>query len=73
MDEARIGYCQSFKFNNSALYIDQAAGGQEAEVVDIDKMYWDMGIVSFRAFFKCLACMEARSLQPRRYWKNKNS
>ena len=63
VDEAGIGYCKSFKFNNSALYTDQAAGGQEAEVVDVDKMFWDMGMASFKAFFKQLACMETRSLQ----------
>ena len=64
VDEAGIGYCKSFKFNNSALYTDQAGGGQEAEVVSsFDKMFWDMGMASFKAFFKQLACMEARSLQ----------
>ena len=62
VDEAGIGYCQSFKFNNSALYTDQAGGGQVAEVVSFDKMFWDMGMASFKAFFKQLACMEARSL-----------
>ena len=62
--EAGIGYCKSFNFNNSALYTDQAAGGQEDEVVSsFDKMFWDMGMASFKAFFKQLACMEARSLQ----------
>ena len=62
--EAGIGYCKSFKFNNSALYTDQAGGGQEDEVVSsFDKMFWDMGMASFKAFFKQLACMEARSLQ----------
>ena len=62
VDEAGIGYCKSFKFNNSALYTDQVGGGQEAEVVSFDKMFWDMGMASFKAFFKQLACMEARSL-----------
>ena len=60
--EAGIGYCKSFKFNNSALYTDQAGDGLEAEVVTFDKMFWDMGMTSFNAFFKQLACMEARSL-----------
>ena len=64
VDEAGIGYCKSYKFNNSALYTDQAAWGQEAEVVSsFDKMFWDMGMASFKAFFKQLAYMEARSLQ----------
>ena len=63
VEAAGIGYCKSFKFNNSALYTDQAGGGQEDEVVDVDKMFWDMGMASFKAFFKQLACMEARSLQ----------
>ncbi len=63
VDEAGIGYCQSFKFNNSALYTDQTDGGQEAKVVTFDKMFWDMGMASFKAFFKQLACMEVRSLQ----------
>ena len=63
VDEAGIGYCKSFKFNNSALYTDQVGGGLEAEVVTFDKMFWDMGMASFKAFFKQLACMEARSLQ----------
>ena len=63
VDEAGIGYCKSFKFNNSALYTDQAGGGQEAEVVSsFDKMFWHMGMASFKAFFKQLACMEAGSL-----------
>ena len=63
VDEARIGYYKSFKFNTSALYTDQAGGGQGAEVVSsFDKMFWDMGMASFKAFFKQLACMEARSL-----------
>ena len=62
VDEAGIGYCKSFIFNNSALYTDQAGDGQEAEVVSFDKMFWDMGMASFKAFFKQLACMEARSL-----------
>ena len=61
--EAGIGYCKSFKFNNSALYTDQAGGGQEDEVVDVDKMFWDMGMASFKVFFKQLVCMEARCLQ----------
>ena len=60
--EAGIGYCKSFKFNNSALYTDQAGGGQVAEVVSFDKMFWQMGMASFKAFFKQLVCMEARSL-----------
>ena len=60
--EAGIGYCKSFKFNNSALYTDQVGDGEEAEVVTFDKMFWDMGMAGFKAFFKQLVCMEARSL-----------
>ena len=63
VEEAGIGYCKSFKFNNSALYTDQAGGGQEDDVVSFDKMFWDMGMAGFKAFFKQLVCMEAISLQ----------
>ena len=63
VEAAGIGYCKSFKFNNSALYTDQVGDDEEAEVVSFDKMFWDMGMASFKAFFKQLACMEARSLQ----------
>lgn len=63
VDAAGIHYCKSFKFNNSALFADEASGGQDDEGSDFNKMFWGMGVRSFAEFFKQLTCMEARSLQ----------
>ena len=45
-----------FKFNNSALLVDNSDGDDED---NFDGMFWKMGIKSFEKFFAALAKMEA--------------
>ena len=59
---AEIEYCKFFKFNNSAIFTDVASTDSEGEDRSFDKMFWEMGMASFKSFFTQLAQMEARSL-----------
>lgn len=59
---AKIEYCKFFKFNNSAIFTDEASTDSEGEDRSFDKMFWEMGMASFKSFFTQLAQMEARSL-----------
>ena len=62
VDEAKIKYCRSFKFNNSAIFSEASCDdGDEDE--SFEKMFWDMGLASFELFFNQLTQMETRSLQ----------
>ena len=48
------GFDESFyKFNNSALYASNqgAANGGDSDDDDVDKMFWKMGMKSFKTFF----------------------
>lgn len=71
---AGIKFRKSFKFNNSAIFTDEAScaseGTEDSSCADeaeggqsFDKMFWDMGIASLDGFFKQLLRMEPRSLQ----------
>ena len=61
--EADIPFQKSFKFNNSALFMDEDDDSSE----DIDEgfcsMFWNMGERSFKTFLGELVVMEPRSLQ----------
>lgn len=48
----------SFKFNNSALFVDPNCSQTDA----VSKMFWDMGQNSIAKFFQSLAHSEPRSL-----------
>ena len=60
VNEAGIKYQASFKFNNSALFVDHA---QEAEGESPDEMSWKMGMSSFDSFFTNLGKVQAKSLK----------
>ena len=60
---AGIEYHKQFKFNNSAIFTEDTGADDESEDHSFTKMFWDMGMASFRAFFEQLALMEVRSLQ----------
>ena len=49
-----------FKFNNSALFVDNSDHGDDDE--NFDRMLWSMGVKSFEKFFQSLNEMESRSL-----------
>jgi hypothetical protein len=70
IEEAKVPYSQSFKFNNSALFakntLDKAnENGQvdEDEEDDFDQMFWKMGVKSFQKFFSKFEIAESVSLQ----------
>ena len=48
-----------FKFNNSALFV---ANSGEDDEDNFDRMFWRMGIKSFKKFFQDLGEMESKSL-----------
>lgn len=54
---AKIPFKDSFKFNNSALFIKPSAGPT------FDKMFWDLGIESFCTFFTSFEKAQPKSLQ----------
>lgn len=62
VEEARIKYHRSFKFNNSAIFSDEASVPDEDEDLSFEKMFWEMGLASFAKFFTQLRLMEPRSL-----------
>ena len=49
-----------FKFNNSALFVDNRYHDVEDE--NFERMFWSMGVKSFEKFFQSLNEMESRSL-----------
>ncbi|XP_058867363.1 uncharacterized protein LOC117400979 [Acipenser ruthenus] len=55
-----------FKFNNSALFVDNTGPSKSAsedfQSNDFDKMFWKMGSASFSKFFNSLVKMETKSL-----------
>lgn len=59
--DAKIEYCKFFKFNNSAIFTDEASTDSEGEDRSFGKMFWEMSMASFKSFFTQLAQMEARS------------
>ena len=58
--KANITYRKDFKFNNSALFVDNA------EVGNFDEMFWRMGMTSFRDFFNHVDQVHSKSLQQTR-------
>ncbi|KAK3099570.1 hypothetical protein FSP39_006380 [Pinctada imbricata] len=58
LEEAKVPFAKSFKFNNSALFSSTA----DAEEVVFGKMFWSMGKESFKKFFDELGRVEQRSL-----------
>ena len=48
----------SFKFNNSALFVDPSGPATDA----VSKMFWDMGQRNMSEFFQSLACLDSKSL-----------
>ena len=60
LNKGNIKYQTSFKFNNSALFVDNV---QEAEDGSPDEMSWKMGMSSFDSFFTNLGKAQAKSLK----------
>lgn len=55
-----------YKFNNSALYATNttvAGNGDDSDDDNVDKMFWKMGMKSFKTFFHQLGEKEGGSLQ----------
>lgn len=48
--EAKIPCTDFYKFNNSALFANNAASANEADE-NFDAMFWKMGFISFKKFF----------------------
>ena len=59
VNKAGIKYQASFKFNNSALFVDNS---QETEDGNFDEMFWKMGMRSFESFFTHIGKIETKSL-----------
>ncbi|KAM9163427.1 uncharacterized protein ACDP82_001186 [Pangshura tecta] len=49
-----------FKFNNSALFANNAGAGKDR--CNFDAMFWEMGASSMEAFFKSLSSLKTKSL-----------
>ncbi|XP_033022265.1 uncharacterized protein LOC117056189 [Lacerta agilis] len=49
-----------FKFNNSALFANNAMG--DGESPNFDEMFWKMGMISMKTYFDSLSKLNARSL-----------
>ena len=62
VEKARIKYHRCFKFNNSAIFSDEASVPDEDQDLSFDKMFWEMGQASFAKFFMQLMLMEPRTL-----------
>ena len=60
LQENKIPYRKFFKFNNSALFIENQA--EDAMELQFNKMYWQMGIQSFQSFMEFLDEVEPVSL-----------
>ena len=58
--KANITYRKAFKFNNSALFVDNAEDG------NFDEMFWKMGMASFEDFFTHVGKVQSKSLQQTR-------
>lgn len=56
IEKAQIAYDSFFKFNNSALFADNAKSG-------FDEMFWQMGHQSFKDFFAKFSATNSVSLQ----------
>jgi energy-coupling factor transporter ATP-binding protein EcfA2 len=59
VNKAGIKYQASFRFNNSALFVDNE---QETENGNFDEMFWKMGMRSFESFFNHIGKIETKSL-----------
>jgi energy-coupling factor transporter ATP-binding protein EcfA2 len=59
VNKAGIKYQASFRFNNSALFVDNE---QETENGNFDEMFWKMGMKSFEKFFTHIGKIETKSL-----------
>ena len=61
---ADIPHRKYFKFNNSAIYSQQAQfENEDEEGGDFSHMFWDMGMKSFEKFFSNFRVVEPQSLQ----------
>ena len=61
--EADIPFQKSFKFNNSALFMNEHDDNSEDVDEGFCSMFWRMGERSFKTFLRELEVMEPRSLQ----------
>ena len=66
INEAVLPYATYFKFNNSVLYVNNkeetSDAGEEGADKSFDRMFWKMGIASYRKFLNAMQTMEPRSL-----------
>ena len=66
--EAKISYTKYFKFNNSAVYPcseqmnEEGDSSGDEERGDFNKMFWEMGIKSFKHFFRSFKKVTPQSL-----------
>ncbi|PAA84769.1 hypothetical protein BOX15_Mlig027469g1, partial [Macrostomum lignano] len=60
LKEAKIPYNMHIKFNNSAVFAKKSQGGSMAG--SFNKLFWDMGMESFKDFFQHVQGMQAKSL-----------
>ena len=61
--EAEFPFHESFKFNNSGLFIIEYDDGNEDFDEGFMTMFWNMGEKGFKTFVHGLVAMEAQSLQ----------
>ena len=59
LKEAKVPYSKSFRFNNSALYSDLK---EDKDDDNFNELFWNMGITSFKKFFKELDYVRPKSL-----------
>ena len=67
--EAKISYTKYFKFNNSAVYPcpeqmnEEGDNSADEETGEFNKMFWEMGMKSFKHFFHSFKKVTPQSLQ----------
>ncbi|XP_052232780.1 uncharacterized protein LOC127845722 [Dreissena polymorpha] len=59
LDESGLPFGEKFTFNNSGLF----AKNTDLSQTCLSPMFWDMGLVSFRKFFKHIDTLATKSLQ----------
>jgi hypothetical protein len=65
IEEANVPYTKYFRFNNSALFAENESNDEDDEE-SFDKMFWKMGIKSFKDFFVAFETVKTQPLEPTR-------
>ncbi len=58
---ARLPYQKFFKFNSSAIYVENR-GYEDEDESEFNETFWNMGIKSYKQFFKRLGTIEGKTL-----------